>query len=66
MGVLVPKFELELEDAPNWLSHIEISQRDHMVVFEVIKTNGLSYGEARLNLKDFNDMADVLTTVRGD
>jgi hypothetical protein len=64
MGVPVPKFELELEDAPNWISHIEVSQRDEMVVFTVIKTSGHSYGEARVSLIDFNNMADVLTTIR--
>lgn len=66
MGKLIPSYKLELDDAPNWLSHIEISQEGETIHFEVIRTNGSSCGEARLSLIDFNNMADVLTTIRGE
>ena len=63
MAHLIPSYKLELDDdAPNWLSHIEISRDGEMITFEIIKSNGLSYGEARVSLVDFNNMADVLTT----
>jgi hypothetical protein len=65
MVVPIPEFRLELDEAPDWLSHIQISTQDGLVVLEVIKTNGLSYGEARISIPDFNDMADVLTSFKG-
>lgn len=65
MGVPAVSFHLELEEAPTWLSHIEITQRGETIHFEVIRVNGSSCGEYSMSLVDFNDMADVLTTIRG-
>lgn len=55
--------QLELEDAPNWLSHVELTRddEDHIVI-EVIRTNGTSCGVHRIGTVAFNNMADLLLT----
>lgn len=52
--------KVELNDAPQWLSHIEFTRSGDRIIIEVIKQNGLSYGEAEMPLNEFNDMADIL------
>jgi hypothetical protein len=58
----VVKLPLGGEDCPNWLSHIEFSREGDHILFEVVKTNGFQYGEAKLSLEEFNNMADLLLT----
>ncbi len=57
-----PAVKLALQDAPPWLSHIEITREDDHILIEVVKTNGLAYGNAQLSLEDFNNTADLLLT----
>lgn len=52
--------KLELDEAPTWLSHIEITQDGDMITLEVVRVNGSSCGISRLTADDFNNMADVL------
>lgn len=60
------KFEvsvkLPLRDAPTWLSHIEFTRDGDEILVQIVKTNDLSYGDVRLSLVDFNQMADTLLT----
>lgn len=55
--------KLELEGAPDWLSHVEIAQEDaDHILIEVIRTNGSSCGFHRISKVGFNNMADLILT----
>lgn len=65
MGRQLVSVKLELEDAPNWLSHIEISQEDDdHILIEVVRTNGSSCGFHRISKVGFNNLADLIITAK--
>lgn len=65
MGTQLVSVKLELEDAPNWLSHVEIAQEDQdHILIEVIRTNGTSCGFHRITKVNFNNMADLILTAK--
>lgn len=54
--------KIPLRDAPNWLSHIELSRDGDEICIDIVKSNGLSYGHAQLSDVDFNTAADLVLT----
>lgn len=65
MSSMKVSVQLELEEAPNWLSHIEITREDQdHILMEVIRTNGTSCGFHRITTVAFNNMADLLLTAK--
>lgn len=57
-----PHVTVPLQEAPDWLSHLEFYREDNEIVMEIIKENGLSYGYCRMSDVDFNNMADLILT----
>lgn len=55
---------IPLDEAPQWLSHLDIVQEGDEIVIEVVKENGTTCGEARFSASHFNDMADLVLTQR--
>lgn len=58
-------YQLELDDCPSWLSHLEVSREGNVIHFQIVKSSGVVYLEARVSDLDFNDMADHLLTRKG-
>ena len=57
-----PTVKLPLKEAPDWLSHIEITREGDEICIDVVKRNGLSYGHAQISDVDFNNIADLILT----
>lgn len=54
--------KLPLQEAPSWLSHIEITREGDEICIDIVKQNGLSYGHAQLSDVDFNTAVDLVLT----
>lgn len=54
--------KLPLKDAPQWLSHLEFTRQGDEILIQIVKTNDLPYGDTRISIEDFNQMADTLLT----
>lgn len=52
--------KISFKDAPPWLSHLEFIRDGDDILIEVVKQSGVAYGEARLSLEEFNDIANIL------
>jgi hypothetical protein len=61
-GIASIKLPLSGGDCPHWISHIELTRKGDQITFEVVKTNGRSFGEHTVDLTNFNDLADQLLT----
>jgi hypothetical protein len=48
------------DDAPGWLSHLQLTRDGNQIKISVVKDNGYTYNVDPLCLADFNKLIDTL------